>query len=138
VFIRIVGGFLLLVALLWVVTYITAGAALRDAQREPWPYGLGTIEALRTPRPPRAASKEAKEVGRLVDALNLDDASFDDYVDAQTAKHDDAIDAPPAGLDAREAPLVELVRTTVGAGDRLRSEERRVGKECRSRWSPYH
>src|SRR2546421_4140626 len=22
--------------------------------------------------------------------------------------------------------------------DRLRSEERRVGKECRSRWSPYH
>src|SRR3712207_7093078 len=24
------------------------------------------------------------------------------------------------------------------AGGRLRSEERRVGKECRSRWSPYH
>src|SRR5256885_15328552 len=24
------------------------------------------------------------------------------------------------------------------AGDGLRSEERRVGKECRSRWSPYH
>ena len=23
-------------------------------------------------------------------------------------------------------------------GDTLRSEERRVGKECRSRWSPYH
>ena len=23
-------------------------------------------------------------------------------------------------------------------GDILRSEERRVGKECRSRWSPYH
>ena len=22
--------------------------------------------------------------------------------------------------------------------DSLRSEERRVGKECRSRWSPYH
>ena len=22
--------------------------------------------------------------------------------------------------------------------DRKRSEERRVGKECRSRWSPYH
>src|SRR2546430_13253327 len=25
-----------------------------------------------------------------------------------------------------------------GAGFTLRSEERRVGKECRSRWSPYH
>ena len=24
------------------------------------------------------------------------------------------------------------------AFDRFRSEERRVGKECRSRWSPYH
>ena len=24
------------------------------------------------------------------------------------------------------------------AGMLLRSEERRVGKECRSRWSPYH
>src|SRR3712207_6285775 len=31
--------------------------------------------------------------------------------------------------------------TTVGLTDALhglRSEERRVGKECRSRWSPYH
>ena len=30
----------------------------------------------------------------------------------------------------------------IGAGDQFkpdfRSEERRVGKECRSRWSPYH
>ena len=23
-------------------------------------------------------------------------------------------------------------------GSEMRSEERRVGKECRSRWSPYH
>ena len=26
----------------------------------------------------------------------------------------------------------------LGQGNALRSEERRVGKECRSRWSPYH
>ena len=35
------------------------------------------------------------------------------------------------------APIVMLT----GAGseaDTARSEERRVGKECRSRWSPYH
>src|SRR2546429_6817780 len=31
------------------------------------------------------------------------------------------------------AVLVQLVRRLT-----LRSEERRVGKECRSRWSPYH
>ena len=27
---------------------------------------------------------------------------------------------------------------TVVAFELIRSEERRVGKECRSRWSPYH
>ena len=40
----------------------------------------------------------------------------------------------------------KLAPTTAGVPDRLvvwptgrvRSEERRVGKECRSRWSPYH
>ena len=26
----------------------------------------------------------------------------------------------------------------MGPGMGMRSEERRVGKECRSRWSPYH
>ena len=35
----------------------------------------------------------------------------------------------------------KIVHKTVKKGDVLkinRSEERRVGKECRSRWSPYH
>jgi len=31
-----------------------------------------------------------------------------------------------------------LVRVSDKKGEALRSEERRVGKECRSRWSPYH
>src|SRR2546429_6376258 len=29
-------------------------------------------------------------------------------------------------------------RDCCDASSRIRSEERRVGKECRSRWSPYH
>ena len=32
----------------------------------------------------------------------------------------------------------EMVGARIGKGSSLRSEERRVGKECRSRWSPYH
>ena len=36
---------------------------------------------------------------------------------------------PPKGIHVDE--LVEEAKT-------YRSEERRVGKECRSRWSPYH
>ena len=36
-------------------------------------------------------------------------------------------------------PVVEAVKgTNVQVGAENRSEERRVGKECRSRWSPYH
>ena len=32
--------------------------------------------------------------------------------------------------------IFDAVLISIGANDR--SEERRVGKECRSRWSPYH
>ena len=35
---------------------------------------------------------------------------------------------------AEENPDTVVLETT----DDFRSEERRVGKECRSRWSPYH
>ena len=43
-------------------------------------------------------------------------------------------------LDERNFPLDELVLfgSKRSAGTKYRSEERRVGKECRSRWSPYH
>src|SRR2546430_17234670 len=40
-------------------------------------------------------------------------------------------DAAPEGTPHKEA----TPRDSIGRG---RSEERRVGKECRSRWSPYH
>ena len=33
---------------------------------------------------------------------------------------------------------VEIAKAYDAAGADERSEERRVGKECRSRWSPYH
>ena len=35
-------------------------------------------------------------------------------------------------------PMVQLDGGRFAASDTTRSEERRVGKECRSRWSPYH
>src|SRR3712207_8614297 len=47
--------------------------------------------------------------------------------------------------DTREIPVVVVSMVDepaygadLGAAAYLRSEERRVGKECRSRWSPYH
>ena len=33
---------------------------------------------------------------------------------------------------------VRVDKDNIHIGRVLRSEERRVGKECRSRWSPYH
>ena len=39
----------------------------------------------------------------------------------------------PLPLEQADLPLAQLL----GAA-KPRSEERRVGKECRSRWSPYH
>ena len=39
-------------------------------------------------------------------------------------------------IDAAEPDEVHLV--LAGTANHSRSEERRVGKECRSRWSPYH
>src|SRR5256885_11748620 len=48
-----------------------------------------------------------------------------------------AIKTEPARFEwvfkAPEAELLDLSGKKIG-----RSEERRVGKECRSRWSPYH
>src|SRR2546430_8971070 len=40
-------------------------------------------------------------------------------------------------LDARE-PQRQPAGILTARLDVVRSEERRVGKECRSRWSPYH
>ena len=36
------------------------------------------------------------------------------------------------------ATLEQVVKDAAKVADDERSEERRVGKECRSRWSPYH
>src|SRR2546429_9520648 len=49
-----------------------------------------------------------------------------------------------AAIDARLAAQIRALvdvgalRADVGRGKDRRSEERRVGKECRSRWSPDH
>ena len=40
--------------------------------------------------------------------------------------------------DKVEQLVTDLDQKLFLEGERARSEERRVGKECRSRWSPYH
>ena len=54
----------------------------------------------------------------------------------EQAKLDTILEAgrvAPTGANRQPQRLI-VVRSEEG----MRSEERRVGKECRSRWSPYH
>src|SRR2546430_17409085 len=52
-------------------------------------------------------------------------------IEADIDEDPDARHYPVRDFRGRVAQLVDLSPT-------IRSEERRVGKECRSRWSPYH
>src|SRR5258705_13482387 len=60
------------------------------------------------------------------------------------AAFDAPIDSPPLDdvIAAGDRVLIVVSDATRATGSaqivNLRSEERRVGKECRSRWSPYH
>ena len=73
-------------------------------------------------------SPERRKVGDTIRVLIYDEDGNEinpDDVDAEIQWYADSIEI--TGADEAEYDVL------VG-----RSEERRVGKECRSRWSPYH
>src|SRR6202165_5431757 len=43
-----------------------------------------------------------------------------------------------APIDPKDVDAIADYLFSIRGTDNARSEERRVGKECRSRWSPYH
>ena len=45
---------------------------------------------------------------------------------------------PVLGIMAKRTQRLGALKEKVARFELTRSEERRVGKECRSRWSPYH
>src|SRR2546429_4143380 len=47
-------------------------------------------------------------------------------------------DGLPVAVETVPESVIEAITAQMVESDPLRSEERRVGKECRSRWSPYH
>ena len=67
--------------------------------------------------------------GRIV----VNRRAFEDYFPRETLR---MIIAQPLAITNTVGQFDVLV--TVKGGGPTRSEERRVGKECRSRWSPYH
>src|SRR5689334_11128507 len=71
-----------------------------------------------------------REFGIEVDVLDLNEAW-------SAVGEDSASDASLEALGSHGDLHVTFIDALLVAA-RLRSEERRVGKECRSRWSPYH
>ena len=67
--------------------------------------------------------RDALDMSRAVSAGNLGCEKFvENYANWAMVSDDPLV-------------VVNIVKTYITT---LRSEERRVGKECRSRWSPYH
>src|SRR2546430_5075595 len=54
------------------------------------------------------------------------------------ARRGEAVAPAPRPVQVSELELTGLAPPDVRFRATVRSEERRVGKECRSRWSPYH
>src|SRR6266511_5479430 len=63
-----------------------------------------------------------------------------DWANAQPIVHHGRVRTVSLGLNGNLTNAADLREELVEQGVKLgsRSEERRVGKECRSRWSPYH
>ena len=64
-------------------------------------------------------------------------ASSEDTVPTSEAQTEPTDSADITGDDLSEL-FSTLFGSVLGGAEKSRSEERRVGKECRSRWSPYH
>ena len=85
------------------------------------------------------------EIVRMEDTLLVQGVGYDIDTVVKKARDDGAIvipahiDRPSFAYPAVLGPLPEDYPVDAFELSRLlRSEERRVGKECRSRWSPYH
>jgi len=72
-----------------------------------------------------------KEIGFVFQTFNL--------LARATALHNVELPLIYSGMVSKErTERAKNALSMVELSDRMRSEERRVGKECRSRWSPYH
>src|SRR5260370_23944840 len=73
-------------------------------------------------------------LGEALEALEVGDLAKAGIV----IETDAIVDSQRSAVEEHTIRLLTLQQPLGGRDLRLRSEERRVGKECRSRWSPYH
>ena len=115
--------------------------------------------AVRTQAPGEVAQEQTLTSEQIIGLLSQKVQCWLPVVDIREARlnaQNNAVAFMPNGLDTYLLEEGPPVPTELGAGKprwgrilrvrkrraqnslRSRSEERRVGKECRSRWSPYH
>ena len=93
--------------------------------------GTQGIDVLEGPKLPSSAALDKK------------------FEEVEEGSEDVELDLTPGALEKTNDPVRMYLREMgtvplltregeVEIAKRIRSEERRVGKECRSRWSPYH
>src|SRR5258708_31760307 len=99
------------------------GVRGRGPPVRPRPDAGAARGSMTTPRPWRARVRRAWPVARYVIGLALAALAFE-----QIVGHKSELTEATMALEGLHWGWVLLGR----------SEERRVGKECRSRWSPYH
>ena len=75
-----------------------------------------------------------EEFGRIQYRLEFRVDNIDDYSLAELKKTDDGYVVITHDISI----INNTTKWVASKGGDIRSEERRVGKECRSRWSPYH
>ena len=73
-----------------------------------------------------------------ISLLSLACLVFGPYAVGQEPKRPSEQSPETVDRRALEQQFQETLTDAVLVGSFTRSEERRVGKECRSRWSPYH
>src|SRR5215203_6500921 len=88
--------------------------------------------AMRDPQVRQGGLERACGERRAIVGAERQRAGRDGALGGRPFDQRDRLGRAAAGL---QMPCGDLARAAV---DRTRSEERRVGKECRSRWSPYH
>src|SRR3989442_7983846 len=93
---------------------------------------------------PAARPRSFPGCSPVVDPL-LDQLELENGKGAEKQKQNHRQRRGVRGVEEAERHLVDVIEKQVGGvvraalgQDEERSEERRVGKECRSRWSPYH
>ena len=98
---------------------------------------LVVIDRLKKEYPDADCTLDYDDAWKLLVSVRLaaqcTDARVNVVVEGLYAKYPDV----NALAEATPEEIEEIVRPC-GLGKSKRSEERRVGKECRSRWLPYH